>query len=775
MIFQLQKKHLIIVLINIFFVLSAFADSAKKYDISVTVSPQKYELYGTEKILFVPEYSGNKIPFHLYWNGLKKGSFLYKGASEKVRNVLDKYPAISSIVVNSMLINNRSVSFRFNEDKTLLFADYPFRKGKKYNIFLTFRSKIPDKRVMRYGYDTVDKIFFISQWYPKLGRLVGKNKWIAHPFYYAYEFSSDYSQYHLEIKLPKTYKVFSNLKKISEKENIFEGENIGDIVFGFSDKLYKFSDKVDGITLNLYTYRKFTKKDVDFIFDFVKHDFKYMQKHVGKYIYDHFNIIDSHTVGFNGEGMEYPMLIHLAQTLYMYFTTIDHELSHQWFYGMIGFNETDEGWLDEGFTSYFQYRLSEIFSKRKVFGIKYSMWDFVSLTTRIKLKDIKYKSVFSTEFLNSASNDDIMFLYYYKFPFILKMLESYVGKEKIDDIFRIIYKRYCLKHPTTSDILKIFKEKLSDNNYKFLVSNLKNNFITDIALVNKNNSLVVLKNEKFLLNPKILVKYKNGEKRILGNEKVDISKILYAKTSVMDYDVSNNFVINSNRKFYLLSFYFLALLFFFFLRRKKFVFMNLFYTLFAFLPFYFYMVAILGNFVYLKEMALPLHNISIFLMKIKNNGHATAIIFLTIFLYLIKTTLLTIKRYKTTNIPYSFFTLFFIDLINLLSFPFFILTVFLFKFAALFLLFFFAIFWVSVEPVKYFLLTGKKLDFEKVKKSIPYGLMVTILIYGFAIIFFISMLNGIFHSFTLFFIAILCLGIFEFMYREFFVRVLNKI
>lgn len=66
----------------------------------------------------------------------------------------------------------------------------------------------------------------------------------------------------------------------------------------------------------------------------------------GPYLYPKMVVADAR------DGMEYPMLT-LCGGLYPYNKTlIAHEVGHNWFYGMIGSNETYRALLDEGFTQF---------------------------------------------------------------------------------------------------------------------------------------------------------------------------------------------------------------------------------------------------------------------------------------------------------------------------------------------------------------------------------------------------------------------------------------
>lgn len=52
------------------------------------------------------------------------------------------------------------------------------------------------------------------------------------------------------------------------------------------------------------------------------------------------------------DGMEYPMMTLCGGTSPGYHFVIAHELGHQWFFGMVGNNETYRAFLDEGFTQF---------------------------------------------------------------------------------------------------------------------------------------------------------------------------------------------------------------------------------------------------------------------------------------------------------------------------------------------------------------------------------------------------------------------------------------
>ncbi|WP_315816469.1 hypothetical protein [Paraflavitalea speifideaquila] len=64
--------------------------------------------------------------------------------------------------------------------------------------------------------------------------------------------------------------------------------------------------------------------------------------------------------GFDG-GMEYPTITNIGavgdpKTLDL---IIEHEIGHNWFYGILASNERDHPWMDEGMNSYYGNRYKE--------------------------------------------------------------------------------------------------------------------------------------------------------------------------------------------------------------------------------------------------------------------------------------------------------------------------------------------------------------------------------------------------------------------------------
>src|SRR5699024_3207279 len=74
-----------------------------------------------------------------------------------------------------------------------------------------------------------------------------------------------------------------------------------------------------------------------------------------KYPYSQFSVVEA---DFYIGGMEYPNLVMIDQSLYsddseeyLELVTV-HETAHQWWYGVVGNNQIEEAWLDEGLTEY---------------------------------------------------------------------------------------------------------------------------------------------------------------------------------------------------------------------------------------------------------------------------------------------------------------------------------------------------------------------------------------------------------------------------------------
>jgi aminopeptidase N len=86
---------------------------------------------------------------------------------------------------------------------------------------------------------------------------------------------------------------------------------------------------------------------------------------LGEYPYTTLQVIPA--AMFNAAGVEYPQLFTVSDTYYDrevdldahgYFEfTVAHEVVHQWFYGIVGNNQYDAAFIDEGLTNYLSSRV----------------------------------------------------------------------------------------------------------------------------------------------------------------------------------------------------------------------------------------------------------------------------------------------------------------------------------------------------------------------------------------------------------------------------------
>jgi len=434
------------------------------YEIEVTVNEEAMTLSCSEKVCYVNTSNNalNEVDFYLYANSFNEGQ---KAVSQA--NFLKAYPngeSFGRIEICSVFVGQIEVEFLFEEpNKNILIV--PLNKqlypDEKVNISIEFEIILANiNHRLGYGENTINcgNFFPIACVYEN-GFV--KNGFASNgdPFY------SDVSDFDVIINYPKDYIVASSgiQEKVSEGRLRCKGENIRDFCFVLSKKFEVISQKVGDVTVNYYYYdqpnpEKFLQISCEAV--------KTFSDLFGAYPYNQLSVVKTN---FCFGGMEYPNLVMIADDITDEQTinyVIVHEIAHQWWYGMVGNNEFEEAWVDEGLT---EYSTALFFEKEQKYGFKYdtvidnafsTYKNFVQIYSSI-LGDVEESmnrdlSEFETEpeYVNCT---------YTKGMLLFDSLREALGKRKFEKCLKNYLKDYKYKNSSYAKMLESFSKSAGRN------------------------------------------------------------------------------------------------------------------------------------------------------------------------------------------------------------------------------------------------------------------------------------------------------------------------
>jgi hypothetical protein len=277
--------------------------------------------------------------------------------------------------------------------------------------------------------------------------------------------------YQKETPIPKTEKT----KTLTYIQN-----NVHDFAW-FADKnfivKYDTVQLLSGKIIDAYSF--FTpsgstvwKNSIQFIKDAVKTRSKWL----GEYPYNIVTVVEA-KMGFSG-GMEYPTITSISpmpdeKSLDM---TIEHEVGHNWVYGILASNEREHPWMDEGMNTYFDNRYEK--SKYPDKNQDKKKEDFFEKRIPNDNDDIVYRTQISSKKdqpIETSSEDfsetNYGVITYYKTGLWMKKLKDFVGKDLFDSCLHEYYNRWKFKHPYPEDFKKVI-EDVSGKNVDFIFSML---------------------------------------------------------------------------------------------------------------------------------------------------------------------------------------------------------------------------------------------------------------------------------------------------------------
>lgn len=379
----------------------------------------------------------------------------------------------------------------------------PLKTGQTVRISTPFHVKLPET-FSRMGH--IGQSYQITQWYPKPA-VYDKYGWHTFPYLDQGEFYSEFGSFDVSITLPKNYVVgatgdlqdtseinFMNdlAAQAADKSAWTDG---GDMKFPPSSKEFKtlhykqknihdfgwFADKryhvLKGEVELPHSHNKVTtwalftnnqpslwSRAPEYLHDAIQ----YYSLWIGEYPYKQVTAVDG-TISA-GSGMEYPNVTVIGEekNAFSLDDVITHEVGHNWFYGMLGTNERDHAWMDEGINTYYENRYIETkYPNQKLVGkMNPGLAEFLDV--------IQYKHKYEFDFgyqlmarenedqpieLTSSKFTDLNYdiSVYGKTTLILEYLENYLGKEEFDSIMQQYFRTWQYKHPQPEDFRKIFE------------------------------------------------------------------------------------------------------------------------------------------------------------------------------------------------------------------------------------------------------------------------------------------------------------------------------
>src|SRR5437773_1976339 len=239
----------------------------------------------------------------------------------------------------------------------------PIGPGGAATIQIAWTAHVP-RTFARTG--VIGSFYFIAQWFPKLG-VLKDGGWNCHQFHASTEFFSDYGSYDVSLTVPRGWIVGATGVERERRDadggttHHYYQDDVHDFAWTTSPDLVERTAQFTHPTLPPVAMRLLLQPEhlaqADRHFDATRTTLKYYGEWYGPYPYGHITIVDPAFQSGAG-GMAYPTLF-TAGTRWLapaHVTTPEavtvHEAGHQFWYGIVGNNEFEDAWMDEGFNTF---------------------------------------------------------------------------------------------------------------------------------------------------------------------------------------------------------------------------------------------------------------------------------------------------------------------------------------------------------------------------------------------------------------------------------------
>ena len=561
----MNKKLSLFVIAIIIFVsgVSAQADRWQQridYKINAALDVATNIVKGTEDIVYTNNSTDTlrKVYFHLYWNAFQPNSSMDLRSRELGKNtmtnrrgdvmkdwdarVTDRIQKLTPAEIGYQRVSQILIAGKAQkliEHETILEVQLtnPIAPKTSAKLSLVFEAQVP-KQIRRSGRDNAEGVrFSMSQWYPKIVEYDYQG-WSTNP-YIAREFYGVWGNFDVSLQLAKNYTVaatgvLQNPNAVANAQGLktwnFKGNNIHDFVWAADDQFKHLSKEVRKcLTIHVYYKEKDAKSDSAWsnILYAAEKVLPYIEKNFGAYPYPQYSFIQ----GGDG-GMEYAMATLIKGPS---LGTVFHEWMHNWYQQVLGSNESLFAWIDEGFATFAESKVSRWYdanaAAQSPFISERAKAQVLASVEKAKL-DLPLtqagsyagymalaKSGLEEPASTHADHFNTNYAYsnaaYSKGATLLGLLGYVIGDSVRDAVLLNYYNTWKFKHPNANDFFRV-AEKTSGIQLQWLKEYWVNSTKTidyglnDIQAGNNTAIMSIQRLGKLPMPIEVLITYKDG-------------------------------------------------------------------------------------------------------------------------------------------------------------------------------------------------------------------------------------------------------------------------
>lgn len=454
-------------------------EGEKKNRTSYDISCEYFEdgtLSGSETVDYYndTDLSVNELKFNLYGNAFRKDAVFSPVADGFVSRAYYSGESYGGIEIIACKVNGVDAEFSvcgadMNVLSVLLLQElFPQERAQ---IFIEYKLTLA-KVVARTGINR--KTINLANFYPVLCARDEKGFYECVYYPTGDPFFSDCADYKVTLTTDKKFVACLSGKRIQSKEEgdkrtvVYGIENARSFCAVLSENFESVSKSQNGVEINYFFY---DDSDHEKTLSVACEAVKFFSDKFGAYPYPTFNVVQTE---FIQGGMEYPSLVMISDGLEKeaYSEVVVHETAHQWWQSVVGTNENEYAFIDEGlaeysvvlfyenFPEYGMNRSDMIASAEKTYGAFCTVFDklFGGADTRMSRNLGDFSGEY--EYVNIA---------YIKSCLMFETLRQTIGDAKFFNGLKSFYSNNSFRNVTPSELIGAF-EKVGANSNGFFES-----------------------------------------------------------------------------------------------------------------------------------------------------------------------------------------------------------------------------------------------------------------------------------------------------------------